>query len=134
MGRLRDACTGPNANEEAQCDGFAATPGAHCGLLLAVRRDVGDDFGPFGHIFELVRLLLLLGTWSGARTSDPILRNLLVNIHIEELEASWYCNCLGPTLVRNRIVIPMPGNHTCKRVTSHAVLVAQGHVQQRTGA
>jgi hypothetical protein len=99
-----------------------------------VRRDVGDDFGPFGHIFEFVRLLLLLGTWSGARTSDPILRNLLVNIHIEELEASWYCNCLGPTLVRNRIVIPMPGNHTCKRVTSHAVLVAQGQVQQRTGA
>jgi hypothetical protein len=28
----------------------------------------------------------------------------------------------------------MPGNHTCKRVTSHAVLVAQGQVQQRTGA
>ena len=109
-------------------------PGAHCGLLLAVRRDVGDDFGPVGHIFELVGLLLLLGTWSRARTSDPILRNLLVNIHVEELEASWYCNCLGPTLLRNRIVIPMPGNHTCKRVTSHAVLVAQGHVQQRTGA
>ena len=70
-------------------------PGAHCGLLLAVRRDVGDDFGPVGHIFELVGLLLLLGTWSRARTSDPILRNLLVNIHVEEIEASWYCNCLG---------------------------------------